>query len=54
MADSQMEEPLLCVLPSTSLAEEAIQNLVEQIEERAGGLTSLLLQVQFLELLRRL
>ena len=33
---------MLRVMPSVSLAEEALQDLVEQIENRAGGLTSLL------------
>ena len=45
---------MLRVMPSVSLAEEALQDLVEQIENRAGGFTSLLLQVELFEPIRRL
>ena len=49
------EQPLLRIMASTSLAEEAFQSLVEhELEDTAGGPTSLMLQVALYEPLGRL
>ena len=37
------EQPLLRIMASTRLADEAFQSLVEQLEDAAGGPTSLML-----------
>ena len=45
-AAMEEEEPLLRLMPSVSLAEDALVALVELVEVAAGDLTSMVLQVK--------